>query len=261
MQNPGDEHWKAMERMVSYLKGKEKHELIIRQPQNLRVISYGDSSYGDCKDTRRSSSGDFHTLGGALVNWRSQRLKMIFLSSTEAEYVTMTEMAKEQRFLQMLIEELIGESKTGIIYGDNEAAMYLSKNKHVSARTKHIDIKSHYIKDHVEEGRAVIKAVKTDENYSDILTKNVAVSTFIKMSKALLEGFKNLDNKFQWIEGVNVVTWKGGNKHYKHPNQRVREDRNRFHQDIKPPEWEFEQRSAHTAKQKENVENKKKMMI
>ena len=78
----------------------------MRRPLNLRIISYGDSSYGDCKDTRRSSSGDFHTLGGALVSWRSQRLKMVCLSSTEAEYVTMTEMAKEQRFLQMLIEEL-----------------------------------------------------------------------------------------------------------------------------------------------------------
>jgi hypothetical protein len=171
----------------------------------------------------------------------------------------MTEMAKEQRFLQMLIEELIGESKTGIIYGDNEAAMYLSKNKHVSARTKHIDIKIHYIRDHVEEGRAVITPVRTDENFSYILTKNVAVSTFVKMSKALLEGFKNLENKFQWVEGANSVTWKGEKKCYTHPKQRVRDDRNCLHQAVKSPEWEFEQGSAHTAKQKENVENKKNM--
>ena len=206
MQNPGEEHWKALERMVGYLKGKEKHELIMRRPLNLRIISYGDSSYGDCKDTRRSSSGDFHTLGGALVSWRSQRLKMVCLSSTEAEYVTMTEMAKEQRFLQMLMEELTGKLETGVIYGDNEAAMYLSKNKHVSARTKHIDIRSHYVRDHIEESRAILKAEKSEMNFSDILTKNTSVNIFKRLSTAILKGFQGEEDKFTWKESINMIT-------------------------------------------------------
>ena len=222
MHNAGDEHWKEAERMVGYLKGKERHELIMRKPLNMRVISYGDSSYGDCKDTRRSSSGDFHTIGGALVSWRSQRLKLICLSSTEAEYVTMTEMAKEQRFIQMLIEEITGIQETGIIYGDNEAAMYLSKNKHVSARTKHIDIKNHYVRDHIEEGRALVKGEKTENNFADILTKNTSVSIFKKLSEAILKGFQGWKDKFTWKDSVNMIrTQQTNNTAY---DQRQREN-------------------------------------
>ena len=101
MQNPNKDHWKAVDRIVGYLRGKEKHSLIMREPKEMRIYSYGDSSYGDCKDTRRSTSGDLHTIGGGIISWRSQLLKMMCLSSTEAEYVTLTETTKEQRFIQM----------------------------------------------------------------------------------------------------------------------------------------------------------------
>ena len=59
------------------------------------------------------------------------------------------------------MEELTGKLEQGIIYGDNEAVMYLPKNKHVSARTKHIDIFSHYLRDHISESRAIIKAERS----------------------------------------------------------------------------------------------------
>jgi hypothetical protein len=256
MQNPGEQHWKAMERMIGYLKGKKNHELIIRKPQSLRIISYGDSSYGDCKDTRRSSSGDFHTLGGALVSWRSQRLRMVCLSSTEAEYVTMTEMAKEQRFLQMLIEELTGTKDTGIIYGDNEAAVYLSKNKHVSARTKHIDIKSHYIRDHVEEGRAIIKGERTENNFSDILTKNTTVATFKKLSEAILNGFKGWDNKFEWINEINKEKNKES-KIYQVNMMRLNQtsNNNKRHKSNNKDNYNKRYKSVCEKNQRENVKN------
>ena len=76
-----------MERFVGYIKGKVKHELVIKRPKELRVITFGDSSYADCPDTRRSSTGDIHTIGGALVSWRAQKTKLVCLSSAEAEYV------------------------------------------------------------------------------------------------------------------------------------------------------------------------------
>ena len=149
MHNPGQEHWNAMEKLIGYLRGKPKHELIMSRPKDMRVISLGDSSYGDCKDTRKSSNGDLHTIGGALVSWRAQKTKSVCLSSAEAKYVTLTEMCKEQRFIQMLLDEIYEVELPGILYCDNEAAEYLTKNKHVSARTKHIDIREHYIREHV----------------------------------------------------------------------------------------------------------------
>ena len=197
MHNPGNEHWRAMERFVGYLKQKEKHELIISKPTELRVISYGDASYADCADTRRSSSGDLHTIGGALVSWRSQKMRFVCLSSTEAEYVTLTEMSKEQKFIQMLLNEVDESIEPGGLYCDNEAAEYLVKNKHVSPRTKHIDIRQHYVREHVNSNRGMVLRVNTNDNFADILTKNVTVKAFEKLGNAILNGFDEWRNKFQ----------------------------------------------------------------
>ena len=80
MHSPGEKHWEAMGRIIGYLKGKDKHELVIRRPMTLKIISFGDASYGDCKDTRRSSTGDIHTIGGSLVSWRAQKTRVVCLS-------------------------------------------------------------------------------------------------------------------------------------------------------------------------------------
>lgn len=188
MQNPGEEHWKAMERFVGYIKTKTEHQLIMKRPSELRTITYCDSSYGDCKDTRRSSMGEVHTIGGSITSWRSQRQKIVTQSSTEAEYITLSEAAKEQKFTQMLLEEIAEVETPGYIYGDNEASIFLAKNKQVSNRTKHIDIRQHYIRECVDEGRIELKRVDTKENKSDIMTKNLPVKTFEKDGKNLLDG-------------------------------------------------------------------------
>ena len=200
MQNPGTDHWKALDRAVGYIKGKGEHKLKMKKPSELRVISFADSSYADCKDTRRSSSGDMHTIGGAIVSWRAQLLKMLCLSSTEAEYVTLTEAAKEQKFIQMLLGEIMKCDMPGILYEDNEAAAFLTKNQQVSGRTKHIDLRCHYIREHVEKNRAIVMRTTSEENLADILTKNVSVGKFEELGGAILKGFKGWEKKFELIK-------------------------------------------------------------
>ena len=196
MHNPGVQHWEAMERLVGYIRGKEKHELVIKRPRELSVISYGDSSYADCKDTRRSSTGDLHTIGGGLVSWRAQKTKFVCLSSAEAEYVELTEMAKEQRFIQMVLEEVFGTVVPGYLYKDNEAAIYLSKNQHVSTRTKHIDVRQHYIREHIANGYGKIVKVESKNNFADVLTKNVSVGIFNDLGLGIINGFEGHDDDF-----------------------------------------------------------------
>ena len=90
-----------MERIAGYLKGKEKHELIINKPRSLKTVAYVDASrYVECADTRRSSMGDIQTVGGAIVSWSSKRQKTLSLSSTEAEYVALTDAGKERKCIQ-----------------------------------------------------------------------------------------------------------------------------------------------------------------
>ena len=189
MHNPNDSHWEAMSRIVGYLRGKKAHELVIRRPKSLRIISFGDASYADCHDTRRSSTGDLHTIGGSLVSWRAQKTKFVCLSSAEAEYVALTEMCKEQKFLTMLLNEIHECDLPSILYEDNEAAVYLAKNQHVSARTKHIDIREHYVREHIQELGTIVK-IKSEDNYADILTKNVTVHNFEYLGTAILNGFE-----------------------------------------------------------------------
>ena len=197
MHNPGKAHWQAMERFIGYLKGKKKHELVICRPIEPRVFSFGDSSYADCRDTRKSSTGDLHTIGGALVSWRAQKTKCVCLSSAEAEYVELTDMCKEQKFIQMVLEEVFGVKSKGVMYEDNEAAIYLTKNQHVSPRTKHIDVRQHYIREYIEAGNGEIRKVNTEFNFADILTKNVSVGTFKRLGNGILHGFAGFNDMFR----------------------------------------------------------------
>jgi hypothetical protein len=203
MTNPGEDHWKAMERFVGYIKKKKEHTLIMQKPSTLQTISYCDSSYGDCKDTRRSTMGEVHTIGGAITSWKSQRQKTVSQSSSEAEYVTLSETAKEQKFTQMLLEEIATVQMPGIIFGDNEASIFLAKNKQVSNRTKHIDIREHFIRECVGEGRVELANVKTDENRADIMTKNLGVSKFKSNGRKLLEG-EIMHKEINMIETLEI---------------------------------------------------------
>ena len=75
MQNHGEEHWKAMDILLGYIKGNQKHEFIIKKQRKLRSVSYCDFSYGYCKDTRKSTIGELHTIGGYIMICKSQRQK------------------------------------------------------------------------------------------------------------------------------------------------------------------------------------------
>ena len=208
MHNPGPAHWDAMNRLVGYLKQKGTHELVIRRPLGMKIISFGDASYSDCKETRRSSTGDIHTIGGSIVSWRAQKTKFICLSSAESKYVALTEMCKEQKFLTMLLEEIAYCELPSILYEDNEAAVYLAKNHHVSAKTKHIDIRQHYVREHLKEKLGVIKAIKSEDNFADILTKNVAVNIFERLGNAVLNGFVGHEDKFDFPKHQRENIWK-----------------------------------------------------
>ena len=198
MHNPGKQHWEAMDRMIRYLRSKKKHEPVIKRPKCLRIFSIGDASYGDCKERRKSSTGDLHTLGGSLISWRAQKTKFVCQSSAEAEYVALNEMCKEQKFLNMLMKDFFYQTcLPSILYEDNEAAVYLAKNLHVSSRTKHIYIRTHYVREHSKE-HGNIRAIRSEDNLADVLTKNVAVNIFEKLGKSLLNGFEGHDDKFQF---------------------------------------------------------------
>jgi hypothetical protein len=111
-----------------------------------------------------------NTLGGMMTNWTSQ--KTVLLSRLEADYQALSECVQEAVFTQNLLMELTGERKSEIIYEDNLGAIFLVKNQQVSARTKHIDIRYHFMRELQAKKDLDVRFQRSEEHSADIMTKN-----------------------------------------------------------------------------------------
>ena len=110
-----------------------------------------DSNYATEKDTRKSVSGLFDTLGGTLLTCLSKTQKTVTLSSTEAEYVALSACEHEVKVVSMFMGETTKVKNPSVIYEDNQGEIFLAKNRQVGFCTKHIDIRHHFLRDTVEE--------------------------------------------------------------------------------------------------------------
>ena len=186
--NPGEEHWQELKRVVGYMKKhKDKIQLVYRKPRDLRPAHQIDGSYAVSFD-RRSISGAIFTLGGTVVGWMSKTQPIVAISTAEMEYIVFTPAVQETLFQYSLLGEWGEGQYPAVIMEDNTAAIYLVKNQHVSARTKHIDIKYHFIREHHDKGVFVGLYVKSDDNNADMLTKNQPLDLFEKHSLEVRSG-------------------------------------------------------------------------
>ena len=208
LSNPGDEHWKALERLVGHIKARYYEGLTYRKPKELRPISFVDSDYAKNIDDRKSISSGLHTLGGTLVNWESKTQHVVTLSSTEAEYISLAKGACENKFIMMLLDEVMRypkeEKLVGRVYEDNLGAIYLVKNQHVGARTKHIDVRAHFIRELEEAGYLKVQFVRSEENSADILNKNCPEKLHTKHAARIRNG--NLECWREDVEDKRLLT-------------------------------------------------------
>jgi hypothetical protein len=202
--NPGPMHWDELARYIGYLKVMESEiRLIYRKPKEMRALSYVDSNYATDKEDRRSVSGGIHTVGGTIINWMSKTQSSVTLSSCEAEYGSLASGATQVKFVQQLLEE-IAECKTpGIIMEDNTGAIFLVKNQQVGSRTKHIDVRHHYIRELRERGELDVLFVRSEKNPSDILTKNVPEKLLAEHASRIRNG--TLECREEWDELVASI--------------------------------------------------------
>lgn len=185
--NPTEEHWKAVKRIFRYLKGTSNMRLTFQGPIQA-LTGYTDSDWAGDKDTRRSTSGYVFTLGSAPISWSSKRQPTVALSTCEAEYSGQTQAAKEAIWLKSLLSQLTGDDqylKSVVIYGDNQGAIALAKNPRFHARTKHIDIQTHYIRDSIATKQVALEYVPTENQIADGLTKPLPRDAFQAFRKAL----------------------------------------------------------------------------
>ena len=211
MTNPGEEHWKALEKCVGYVVLRKYKGLVLRTPRELTSISDCDSDFAKDEEDRKSISGSINTVGGMITNWSSKKQATVSLSSTEAEYQALSNCAQEAMFTQTLINEITGQMNTAIIYEDNLGAIYLVKNYQISARTKHIDVRHHYVRDLRNAKRLEVRFKRSEDNSADVMTKNLGRELFEKHTESIRTGSLTC-----WKEDVksdpSVTIYGEGNK-------------------------------------------------
>jgi hypothetical protein len=189
MDRPGPDQWKAIARMIGYLKYEATHGLTYRTPKDLRIVGCVDSDYATNKETRKSTTGYLVLVGGCLVSWSSKAQPSVTLSSTEAEYVAASMCGTEVKFVSMLLDELsVKYPKPVTLFEDNTGAIFIMTNEQVGGRTKHIDVKWHHIREMIKNGDLLVLYIRSDENPADILTKNTKEATFVKHAAAMKKG-------------------------------------------------------------------------
>ncbi|XP_062119202.1 secreted RxLR effector protein 161-like [Humulus lupulus] len=146
---PGEPHWEALKWILRYVKGTLDIGLVYDSKlNNIKVVAgYVDSDYARCLDTRRYTTGYVFTAQGGCISWKATLQKVVALSSIEAEYMVATEAIKEAIWIKGLTKELGFNSDNITVYFDNQSALHLMKNPMSHERSKHIDIKLHFIRD------------------------------------------------------------------------------------------------------------------
>ncbi|CAN0846213.1 Retrovirus-related Pol polyprotein from transposon TNT 1-94 [Linum grandiflorum] len=150
LSNPGKEHWAAVKWILRYLRGTSRVCLCFGNGKAM-LEGYTDANMAGDVDSRKSTSGYMMTFAGAAVSWQSRLQKCVALSTTEAEYIAVTEACKEVLWLKKFLQEL------GI----------------KQERSKHIDVRYHWIRDALEEKLLELDKVHTDDNGSDMMTKSL----------------------------------------------------------------------------------------
>ncbi|KAE8695627.1 Potassium transporter 10 [Hibiscus syriacus] len=172
MNNPGKVHWEAVKWILRYLRGTTNKTLCFKGGDTI-LTGYVDADLAGNVDIRRSNTGYVYTLGGTAVSWVSQLQKIVALSTTEAEYVAVTEASKEMVWLQSFLEELGKKQENNVLYWESQSVIHLAKNPSFHSRTKHIQLRYHFIRSLLEDGILKLEKISGAQNPADMLTKMV----------------------------------------------------------------------------------------
>ena len=173
--NPNSDHWGAVKRIFRYLAGTQW--LGIHYGGGNTCGGYSDSDWAGSQDWR-STSGYVFLMNTGAISWASKKQSVVVLFSTEGEYMAFTQAVKEVLWLRTLLIELGAPwhaKKISTLSCDNQGAIALSRNPGFHAHSKHIDIRYHFIRDHVDEETGTINLhyCPTEDMTADVLTKGL----------------------------------------------------------------------------------------
>jgi hypothetical protein len=177
--NPSLQHTGALKRVLQYLSGTKSHGItysaMTSKNRGVNLChGYADAAYTNV-DECKSTSGYVYLVGGGAITWMSKRQSVVAMSSTEAEYIALSEAGREACWLRSLYHKLgYEQTQPTVIRGDNNGAIAMARNPQFHKRAKHIAVRWHWIRDLVEKGTVDIQSCRDPEQTADVLTKALA---------------------------------------------------------------------------------------
>jgi hypothetical protein len=188
MEAPTELHHQAVRKILRYLKGTLDYGLFYKTQKSgkCELIGFSDSDYAGDAEDRKSTSGYVFLLSGAAISWSSKKQPVVTLSTTEAEFIATASCACQGIWLNRILEEVKHAQQGPImLFCDNNSTIKLSKNPVLHGRSKHIDVRFHFLRDLTKEGKVELVHCRSAEQIADILTKPLKAESFVKL-RALL---------------------------------------------------------------------------
>ncbi|KAK9676001.1 hypothetical protein RND81_11G047100 [Saponaria officinalis] len=168
----------AVKRILRYLIGTSKLYLWYPMECHFDLIGYSDADYAGCSVDRKSTSGVATFVGPCIITWGSKKQNSVALSTAEAEYIAAGLVCTQLLWLKQQLRDYGVDVGCIPILCDNTSAIIIYKNPAQHSRTKHIEIRHHFIRDHVEKGNIRLEFCSTEKQWADILTKPLARERF-----------------------------------------------------------------------------------
>lgn len=171
--DPGKPHWEAVKRVLSYLAGTADHGLRYGGTDSANhLVGFLDSDFAGCEDTRRSTSGLIFMLNGGPISWTSHLQKPVSNSTAEAEYYAAGHASREIAWLRSLLKEIgLEQVEPTPLMCDNNSVIMMVHNPVFHNRTKHIDIKYHYVRQQYQAKNVELLPIPSKDELADMLTK------------------------------------------------------------------------------------------
>jgi hypothetical protein len=197
--SPAKEHWLAAKKVLKYLKKTSKFGLLYTSTgktmeEEWDLSMYVDADHAGDVDSRKSRYGFIIKLNGNIVDFATGLQRRVSASTTESEYVALAHGLKELLWTKQIVEELgIKVKQKIIVYEDNQTCIKIAENPMSQKRTRHMDIRYHFIREFVQDGTIKLVYCETQRQQADILTKPLDKTAFTRLRDQLLA--ENLQDK------------------------------------------------------------------
>ena len=186
MQNPRKSHLEAVRRILRYVKGTIDYGLLYKKGETCNLVGYCDANYARDHDTRHSTTRYMFSLGTTVVSWSSKRQPTQSLLTTKAKYSAIATVAQESTWLMRPMRNLHQTIDYAVpLKCDNQSTIRLAENLEFHARTKHVELHYHFVREKVLQGEIEMCHTKTKDQVGDIFTKGLNATKFAGFRKQL----------------------------------------------------------------------------